>query len=115
MIGYSSNPTTGASPYSPVIVMAGPMPLDSPPDRRRRRSQRTIAGFQRAYSAATNQTVARSSFYDRLMLSGSQPASWLAKSTAPSVEGSLCLHDVCKQLMLVGEQFVQVIDSNDSC
>lgn len=26
---------------------------------------RTIAGFQRAYSAATNQTVARSSFYDR--------------------------------------------------
>ena len=28
---------------------------------------RTIAGFQRAYSAATNQTVARSSFYDRFM------------------------------------------------
>lgn len=27
---------------------------------------RTIAGFQRAYAAATNQTVARSSFYDRL-------------------------------------------------
>jgi hypothetical protein len=26
---------------------------------------RSIAGFQRAYSAATNQTVARSSFYDR--------------------------------------------------
>ena len=26
---------------------------------------RTIAGFQRAYSTATNQTVARSSFYDR--------------------------------------------------
>lgn len=26
---------------------------------------RTIAGFQRAYSAATSQTVARSSFYDR--------------------------------------------------
>jgi hypothetical protein len=26
---------------------------------------RTIAGFQRAYSAATNQTIARSSFYDR--------------------------------------------------
>ena len=26
---------------------------------------RTIAGFQRAYSAATNQTLSRSSFYDR--------------------------------------------------
>jgi putative transposase len=28
---------------------------------------RTIAGFQRVYSAATNQTVARSSFYDRFI------------------------------------------------
>jgi hypothetical protein len=32
------------------------------------REARTIAGFQRAYSAATNQTVARSSFYDRFTL-----------------------------------------------
>ena len=66
---------------------------------------RTIAGFQRAYSAATNQTVARSSFYDRFTPA---LAALLSDLLEHALEEVAVPHTIAPQFELFREAYVLV-------
>jgi len=62
----------------------------------------TIAGFQRVYSAATNQTVARSSFYDRFT-----PAlALLSDLLEHALEGVAVPHTIAPQFEMFREVLI---------
>ena len=64
---------------------------------------RTIAGFQRAYSTATNQTVARSSFYDRFTPA---LAALLSDLLEHALEEVLVPHTIAPQFELFREVLI---------
>ncbi|SEP29765.1 hypothetical protein SAMN04487948_1378 [Halogranum amylolyticum] len=62
---------------------------------------RTIAGFQRAYAAATNQTLSRSSFYDRFTPA---LAALLSDLLAHALEEVAVPHTIAPQFELFREE-----------